>query len=157
MIWYYPLIGAHVQVVQSTWGVFFLSPNLADHLTARIFSFLDSKRLFHSPPNRSSRPIRRKCVFLVSFVKSLFHGCPLRRMWEKVIMDTLAHRPNKKVDYVVLRSEQVKKINFTLSHCTETSYAVSGNCAYFACQVTSSGTDPQRRSCYQESAHIYSC
>lgn len=32
-----------------------------------------------------------------------------RRMWETVIVDTLARRPNKKVDYVVLRSEQVRK------------------------------------------------
>lgn len=30
-----------------------------------------------------------------------------RCMWENVIMDTLARRPNKKEDYVILRSEQV--------------------------------------------------
>ena len=30
-----------------------------------------------------------------------------RRVWESAIMDTLDRRPNKKVDYVLLRSEQV--------------------------------------------------
>ncbi|KAF8592645.1 DNase I-like protein [Ramaria rubella] len=30
-----------------------------------------------------------------------------KRMWENVIMDTLARRPDKKADYVILRSEQL--------------------------------------------------
>jgi len=28
-------------------------------------------------------------------------------MWERVILDTLARRPNKKSEYIVLRSEQL--------------------------------------------------
>ena len=31
-----------------------------------------------------------------------------RRMWEAVLTDTLERRPNKKADYVLLRSEQVQ-------------------------------------------------
>lgn len=31
----------------------------------------------------------------------------VRRMWEARILDTLDRRPNKKCDYVLLRSDQV--------------------------------------------------
>lgn len=34
-----------------------------------------------------------------------------RRIWENAIIETLEHRPNKKADYILLRSEQVSYFN----------------------------------------------
>jgi hypothetical protein len=73
-------------------------------------------------------------------------------MWEKVIMDTLTRRPDKKVDYVVLRSEQVRRLRSLCQKVAKGAHIVGGYCAYPACQVAFGGTNPQRGSRYEESA-----
>jgi hypothetical protein len=65
-----------------------------------------------STTNCTDRSRQEVCLFEIIRKRS---DCADRRAWEAKILDTLEHRPNKKNDYILLRSEQVIQNNSKFS------------------------------------------
>lgn len=74
---------------------------------AQTCSFLDSKKLYLLQHSRLCRPIPRRGMVESSCRVYGNQFAIFRRTWETRILETLNRRPNKKCDYVQLRSEQV--------------------------------------------------
>jgi len=74
--------------------------------TALTSSYWASKNSYHSTHSKFCKQTPRKSELLGLFVSFADKRFP-RKMWERVILDTLARRPNKKSEYIVLRSEQL--------------------------------------------------